>query len=143
MRAPARRGMIVPRPAGGIIDLESDRATHTTTGDRFCRRHGFALCRCFPLLRQGHLLHGEFRSRRSLPLPACGRGIAYGFDGPIALVGKMDSENDSFIAEGVGWANSRRFLGACRTLAQRMRDTIWWRCLLLPWRRCCVERRPA
>src|SRR6202165_5192603 len=62
------------------------------------------------------------------PLPAGGRGIAYGFEASIALEDKTDSEDDSRIMEGVGWASSRRFSGGWRTRAQTMRDTNCWRC---------------
>src|SRR6266436_8020585 len=78
-----------------------------------------------------------------LPLPARGRGIAYGFEDPIALVRKMDSESDSRMVEGVGWANSRRFFVGCGTRGPTMRGTIWWRYWSLRWRQCCAARTVA
>src|SRR3981081_3057629 len=67
------------------------------------------------------------RARQALPPPLAGRGIAYGFEASIALEDKTDSEDDSRIMEGVGWASSRRFSGGWRTRAQTMRDTNRWR----------------
>src|ERR1700687_743949 len=73
------------------------------------------------------------------PLPLAGRGIAYGFEASIALEDKTDSEDDSRIMEGVGWASTRRISCGCRTRAQTMRDTNCWRCCSSRWLQCCAE----
>src|SRR5215218_8513781 len=92
---------------------------------------------------KGSRLGTEERRCHSVPLPLVGRGIAYGFERSIALVGKKDSEDDSRIVVGVGCEGSRRFSGGCRTRARTTRDTICWKCCSLLWRQCCVGRTPA
>src|SRR5581483_8203789 len=72
-----------------------------------------------------------------------GRGIAYGFETPIALDGKRDSEDDSCAMEGVGWADSGRLFGGWRTRVRPMHGTICWRCCASRWRRFCVGQNRA